>query len=241
MTQIFKADGTVVPVTAVLATPNFVAQVKNEEGDGYRAVQVGFDVNKNLKKPQVGHLKNLSKARFLREFRITREETPNLNIGDVITVESFAEGDAIKVVGTSKGKGFQGVVKRHGFHGHPASHGHKDQLRMPGSIGAGGVQRVFKGVRMAGRMGNDQVTVDGLSVVAIDSAKDILYIKGALPGTKNSLLLISGPGELKVNLRQAQKPEEKIEVEQPVVEAVESATPTEEVASQPTESIENKQ
>ena len=119
----------------------------------------------------------------------------------IITVGVFVEGDEVKVSGISKGKGFQGVVKRHGFHGSPKSHGHKDQLRMPGSIGAGGVQRVFKGTRMAGHMGNEKVTISGLKIVSIDEANNILYIKGAIPGSRNSLVYIYGEGsmELKQN------------------------------------------
>jgi len=199
MTQIYKADGTVVPATAVLVSPNVVTQVKSSGGkDGYDAVQVGFGTAKKLIKSRAGHLKDLEAVKTIREFRVAKEDAENLKRGDKITVGVFAEGDEIKVTGVSKGKGFQGVVKRHHFHGSHKSHGHKDQLRMPGSIGAGGVQRVFKGVRMAGHMGDEQVTVSGLSVVAIEPEKNILYVKGAVPGARNSLIMIYGPGKMEI-------------------------------------------
>lgn len=198
MSQIFKDDGTVIPVTAVLATPNVVTQVKVKTGkDGYNAVQIGFDGAKKVKKSRAGHLKDLDKVKTLKEIRIADDTA--VNRGDKITVAAFAPGDMIKVTGTSKGKGFQGVVKRHGFHGQKGSHGHKDQERMPGSIGAGGVQRVFKNIRMAGHMGDDQVTVSGLEVVDINKEKNILYIKGALPGARNSLVIIYGSGKMELN------------------------------------------
>lgn len=187
MSQIFRPDGTVVPVTLVHAGPCVVAQVKSEETDGYSAIQVGFLEAKKLTKPQEGHLKDLPKLRELREFRV--KDAVELKRGDTIEASNFAVGDVVDVTGTSKGKGFQGVVKRHGFHGHPSSHGHKDQLRMPGSIGAGGPQHVFKGRRMAGRMGNETVTVKNLEVVEVRE-KGILALKGAVPGARNTILAI---------------------------------------------------
>ena len=210
MTQIFKADGNVIPVTAVLVEQNVITQIKNKEKDGYSAVQVGFGKPKNIKKPQAGHLKDIEQVKTMREFRVEAKEVESLKRGDKMGVEIFANGDKVKVTGTSKGKGFQGVVKRHGFHGSPASHGHKDQLRMGGSIGAGGVQRVFKGVGMPGHMGDEQVTISGLEIMDIDAEKNILYIKGAVPGARNGLLLIYGPGELKI---QEIKEEKKIETQ----------------------------
>lgn len=199
MTQIFKDNGDVVPVTTVLAEPNIIVQIKNQEKDGYSAVQVGFGRAKKLKKPQVGHLKDLGLVKTMREFRLNSEELKELKRGDKITVAVFAKGDEVKVTGTSKGKGFQGVVKRHGFHGSPASHGHKDQLRMPGSIGATDPQRVFKGMRMAGHLGNERVTISGLEIIEVDLDKNILYISGAVPGARNGLLLISGSGEMVIH------------------------------------------
>lgn len=212
MTQIFQANGRVVPVTAVLAQPNIVTQVKTEDKDKYSAVQVGFGLNKHLKKPQAGHLKGLTSVKTMKEFRVDVSEAAKIKKGDQITVEVFVKDDQVKVTGTSKGRGYQGVVKRHRFSGSPASHGHKDQLRKSGSIGATDPARVFKGMRMAGRMGGDQISVSGLSIVDIDKEKNILYIKGAVPGARNSLVLISAPGEMK--LEQVQQVEsQKLKVE----------------------------
>lgn len=191
MSQVFKEDGRVVPVTIVRAGPCHVTQVKSG------AVQIGFEEKiKSLKKPQLGHLHDLPKLRFLREFDLRAEKEVKLKRGDSFTVNIFKPGDEVEVIGISKGKGFQGVVKRHGFAGGPATHGHKDNLRMPGSIGAGGVQRVMKGHLMAGRMGGEQITIKNLEIVEVDSASDILKIKGALPGGRNSLVIIKGPGEM---------------------------------------------
>jgi len=199
MTQIYREDGTVIPVTAVLAMPNVITQVKSVSSkDGYDAVQVGFGVAKKTGKALSGHLKGLIPVKAVKEFKVKKEDTESLKRGDTITVAVFAEGDEVKVSGTSKGKGFQGVVKRHGFHGSPKTHGHKDQLRMPGSIGAGGVQRVFKGKKMAGQMGNEQVTISGLKVISIDEVNNILYIKGAVPGARNGLVYICGEGAMEL-------------------------------------------
>lgn len=188
MSQVFRPDGTVVPVTLLQAGPCVVTQVKTDESDGYTAVQVGFlSTTKQLAKPQQGHLKNLSPFRLLREFRL--EAIGELKRGDMLEATTFTSGDKIDVTGISKGKGFQGVVKRHGFHGSPASHGHKDQLRMPGSSGAGGVQHVFKGTRKPGRMGSDTVTVKNLEVIEVREG-GILAVKGAVPGAHNAILEI---------------------------------------------------
>ncbi len=191
MTQKFSEDGTVTPVTAVQAGPITVTQVKGDK-DGYHAVQVGFGRKKHLAKPIKGHLKDLADFRWLKEFKSHEAVTR----GQVIDVSTFEVGDMVKVTGWSKGKGFQGVVKRHGFHGSPATHGHKDQLRMPGSIGAGEPQHVFKGKRMAGRMGDEQVTVSKLKIVEIDTKKNILYVLGAVPGARDGLVMIYGEGTL---------------------------------------------
>lgn len=186
MAQVFLPDGTVVPVTLVQAGPCVVTQVKQEEQDGYQAVQLGYLNAKRLAKPQEGHLKDLPKSKIIREFRVS--DTP-LKRGDLVEATTFVAGDVVDVSGTSKGKGFQGVVKRHHFHGHPSTHGHKDQLRMPGSIGPGGVQHVIKGRRMAGRMGNETVTVKNLEVVDVRDG-GIVAIKGAVPGARNTILKI---------------------------------------------------
>jgi len=198
MTQVFETNGRAVPVTAVLVRDNVVTQIKNTDKDGYSSIQIGTDARRLIKKPQAGHLKDLGNFRVLREFVLGVDQTDRLKRGDRIALASFAKGDKVEVIGTTKGKGFQGVVKRHGFHGQDSSHGHKDQERMPGSIGAGGVQRVFKNVKMAGHMGDSQVTIKGLEVVEIDADNSIVYIKGALPGARNGLVLISGAGELTV-------------------------------------------
>lgn len=187
MSQVYAPDGMMIPVTLVQAGPCIVTQVKTDETDGYAAVQVGFIPVKHLPKPEAGHLKDLQLLRELREFRV--EDGVALKRGDTIEASTFQPGDKVNVIGTSKGKGFQGVVKRHHFHGHPSSHGHKDQERMPGSIGAGGVQHVLKGRRMAGHMGDDRVTVKNLVVVEVRDG-GILALKGAVPGARNALLQI---------------------------------------------------
>lgn len=206
MLQVFKEDGTVVPVTKVEAGPCVVTQIKTKTKDGIFAVQIGFGKQKRfrLNKPELGHLKDINVAkdetltvRVLRDNRVDSES--DLKRGDVFTVKIFKPGEKVQVVGASKGKGFQGVVKRHGFHGGPATHGHKDNERMPGSIGAGGVQRVFKGMRMAGHMGDARVTVKNLEVISINPDNNEMLIKGALPGARNGLLLIStNEGEIEV-------------------------------------------
>jgi large subunit ribosomal protein L3 len=191
MSQIFLPDGRVVPITEVQAGPCFVTQVKNQEKDGVSAVQIGFEeTKKELPKPRLGHLKDLPRLKVLKDFNVSATETVSLKRGDKVTVDVFKVGDLITVAGVSKGKGFQGVVKRHHFKGHPTTHGTKDSVRMPGSIGAGGVQRVFKGMRMAGHMGSDNVTIKNLEIVGVDADKNILQIKGALPGSRGSLVEI---------------------------------------------------
>ncbi len=198
MTQVFVPSGEVVPVTRIQAGPCQVVQVKNGDKDNNKAVQLGFGERKEfrLSKPMAGHLKDLKPVRWLKEFEI--ESTDSVSRGDLVTVETFVPGEKVSVIGISKGKGFAGVVKRHHFHGGPASHGHKDNLRAPGSIGAGGVQRVFKGMRMAGQMGNAQITVKNLEVVSVHPETNEIYLKGAVPGGRNALLEIMAPGELKV-------------------------------------------
>ena len=149
-------------------------------------------------------LKGLGNIRFMREFRV---ETSNLDRGDIIDVSSFEVGDTISVTGISKGRGFQGVVKRHGFKGTKATHGNKDQLRMPGSIGATGPAHVFKGTKMGGRMGGDRVTTKNLEIIEIDQENNIISIKGALPGARNGLIMIQGEGEMK----KVESPKSKVE------------------------------
>ncbi len=229
MTQRFADDGTVTPVTVVEAGPCVITQVKTADNDGYTAVQLGFGERKRIKKAQRGHAKDLGTPRYLREFRV--DDTGALKRGDIITAGVFTPGDAVQVVGTSKGRGFTGVVKRHGFHGSKATHGNKDQLRTSGSIGATDAARVFKGTRMAGQMGDQQVTITGLSIVDVNPAERLLYIKGAVPGARNGLLLISGDGEMKLE-QPAEKP-----ASQPATEAAaeEKKTETPEQSDKPAE------
>src|SRR3989344_3662929 len=224
MTQVWKGDY-FLAFTKIQAGPCPVVQIKNTDKDGYEAIQIGFGEKKekNIRKPQKGHFAKAKKEnkeinpniRFLKEFRCEDK----VNVGDIIDVSTFSAGDNIQVIGTSKGKGFQGVVRRHGFHGQDATHGHKDQARMPGSIGATDPQRVFKGVRMGGRMGGDRVTVKNLEIIGIDQENNILFIKGAVPGARNSLVIIEAEGELKVKPRVEEKAEEKVE---PAPEAAEA-------------------
>jgi large subunit ribosomal protein L3 len=207
MMQVFREDGTVVPVTRVQAGPCIVTQIKTKEKDGASAVQVGFGEQKKfrLNKAKQGHLKDLTTVRIMRDFRI--EEGHDLKRGDQFTVGIFQPGEKVQVTGSSKGKGFQGVVKRHGFHGQPSTHGHKDQSRHSGSIGAGGVARVWKGKRMGGHMGDERVTVKNLEIVEIRPTENELLIKGAVPGARHGLLLIfTGGGKMEMIKMEAAAP-----------------------------------
>lgn len=192
MTQLFDKEGKALPVTLVQAGPCYVTQLKGTEKDGYKAVQVGFEEKKEkkMKKPQKGHLAKMPSPKNLRYMKEFRDEDSKLNVGDEIKADIFAEGDMVKVAGLSKGKGFAGVVKRHHFGGGPATHGQKHSLRAPGSIGATFPERVPKGRRMAGRMGHERSTVEGLKIVRIDAENNILAILGAVPGKKGTLLEI---------------------------------------------------
>lgn len=187
MSQMFENDE-VVPVTLVEAGPVFITQIKDEEKDGYKAVQVGFDKkkDKNVSKAVKNHLKDLDTFRHLKEFR-TEEEYKR---GDKIDISIFETGQFVKVSGISKGKGFQGVVKRHGFAGGPKTHGQKHSHRAPGSIGATGPQRVMKGKKMAGRMGGDRITLKKSKIISVDPEQNLLVLKGQVPGRKNTLLEI---------------------------------------------------
>ena len=231
MTQIWKNDQAIA-VTKVQAGPCVVTQVKQDEKDGYSAVQLGFGEKKpkNINKPQLGHFKkNGQNFGTTKEFRLDKrgwEDKTELTIGDKIDVSTFSVGDNIQVIGTSKGKGFQGVVKRHGFAGGRKTHGNKDQLRMPGSVSATGVGHVFKGTRMGGRMGGDRITTINLEIAQVDLENNILYIKGAVPGARNGLVLIEGKGELVIT-----KKENKDIKEEVVAEEVKTEEPkSEEVA-----------
>lgn len=197
MTQVFLADGAVVPVTKLVVGPCYVTQVR-ENANKELAVQLGFDEMRSFRmnQPKIGHLKDLPALRHLKEFKTDAKD--QVKRGDIIAVDTFAVGDIVDVIGESKGRGFAGVVKRHHFRGGPASHGHKDNLRAPGSIGAGGVQRVFKGIRMAGRMGGGRVTVKNLEIVAVHPETNEILIKGAVPGGRNGVIMLLGKGVLKI-------------------------------------------
>jgi len=192
MTQYFDAEGRVYPATIVNAGPVTVTKILSQDNDGYTAIQVGYGSQKEsrINKPQQGEFKGLEMFRVLKEFRF--DNPGDLKRGDVISADIFAEGDTVVVSGTSKGKGFQGVVKRHNFAGGRRSHGQKHSEREPGSIGATGPARVFKGTRMGGRMGSDRVSVKNLHVLAVDAENNQLLIKGAIPGRRGSLVEIRG-------------------------------------------------
>ncbi len=203
MSQVFDEKGKVIPVTVIEAGPCMVTEIKNLERDGYEAVQVGYGQKKKLTKPIRGHLKKSRTQnpkfknkdlnfRYFREFRNDDLNIKDYNLGDEIDISVFEVGNKVKVSGISKGKGFQGVVKRYGFKGAPASHGTKHNLRAPGSIGSAFPEHVFKGKKMAGRMGNKRVTVKGLEVVSVDKEKKLLAVKGAVPGRRGTLLEIRG-------------------------------------------------
>jgi large subunit ribosomal protein L3 len=193
MTQVFDEQNRVVPVTVVKAGPNVVTQVRTQEKDGYKAVQLAFGAvdPRRVNKPRTGHYDKagVTPRRYLAELRTTDAET--YEVGQEITAEVFAAGVEVDVTGTSKGKGYAGVMKRHGFKGQGASHGAQAVHRKPGSIGGCATPgRVFKGLRMAGRMGNDRVTTQNLTVHAVRAEDGLLLIKGAVPGPKGGLLFV---------------------------------------------------
>jgi len=193
MTSIFDEAGKVIPITVIEAGPCTVTQVKTKETDGYEAVQVGFGEAKKIAKPQAGHLAKLKiqnlKLKTLREFEIGEDEA--LKVGDKITVDTFNVGDMVNVSGISKGKGFAGTIKRHNFHRGPKSHG-SHNYRAPGSIGAGYPQHVMRGQKLPGQMGAEKVTVKNLKVITIDPDKNLIALRGAVPGPNKGILLIKG-------------------------------------------------
>jgi large subunit ribosomal protein L3 len=191
MTQIFDESGVVHPVTVVECGPNIVTQIRTNEKDGYEAVQLGFGVDKRLNKPERGHLKpsGYENLRWLRE--VKADDVGEFEVGQEIKADAFAAGELVDVTGTSKGRGFQGGVKRHGFRGGPKTHGQSDRHRAPGSIGSSATPgRVFKGLKMAGHMGNERVTVQNLKVLRVDPDRNLLLIQGSVPGANKSLVLI---------------------------------------------------
>ena len=192
MTQIIREDGVAVPVTLIQAGPVTVTQVKTVETDGYTAVQVAYGEGKNLSKAVAGHVKPAgSTPKHIREFRV-KELPEGLSVGSTIDVSNFSLGDVVDATGTSKGKGFAGTVKRHNFATSRHTHGGKGDIRKVGSIGSMYPQKVFKGMRMAGRMGHDRVTVKNLVVAYVDLENNLIGLRGAVPGPKKGLIIIGG-------------------------------------------------
>ena len=193
MTQIFREDGRVVPVTVIQAGPCVVTQVKTKETDGYEAVQLGFGDVKRRNKPESGHLKNSRLSRYLRE--VATDDTSEFEVGQATGVDIFESGEKVDVIGTSKGRGFAGVMKRWNFGGGPRTHGQSDRARAPGSIGGGTTPgKVYKGLKMGGHMGNRRITVKGLEIIEIDTERNLLLVKGGIPGATNSLVQIRRAG-----------------------------------------------
>ncbi len=189
MTQVFEEDGRVVPVTVIQAGPCTVTQVKTHQKDGYEAVQLGFGETKRLNKAEAGHLKDNGNCRYLRE--VQADDVSEFEVGQKIGVDIFEPGEVLDVIGRSRGRGFAGVMKRHGFGGGPRTHGQSDRARAPGSIGGGTTPgKVFKGLKMAGHMGNRRITTKGLKVVRVDPDRNLLLVKGGVPGAPNGLLQI---------------------------------------------------
>jgi large subunit ribosomal protein L3 len=194
MTQVFDENGNVIPCTVIEAGPCYVTQIRTEDSNGYTAVQLGFGETKpqRLTKGQLGHLKrnNLPALRYLREFRVNGE-LEDLAEGQEIKVDVFARGERVDVVGTSKGRGFAGTIKRHNFHRQPKTHGQSDRERAPGSVGATTTPgRTLPGQRMAGRMGNDRVTAQNLEVVVVDPERNLIAVRGSVPGAKGGIVMI---------------------------------------------------
>jgi large subunit ribosomal protein L3 len=193
MTQVFDDTGRSIPVTVIAAGPCYVSQVKTEDKDGYQAVQIGYvDLKeKHAKKPNTGHLKkaNLKPLKYLREFDLPLNT--EIKVGDEVKVDIFQEGEEVVISGLAKGRGFQGVMKRHGFHGAQKTHGQSDRQRAPGSIGqSSDPSRVIKGMKMAGKMGNNRVTIPSVQVVKIDTERNLIFVKGPVPGGPESLIEI---------------------------------------------------
>jgi len=186
MTRIVAEDGKALAVTLLEAEPNVVTKVLTKEKDGYDALQLGMGTSRKLKKPQKEALRGLGQFRYLKEIRGRAE---GVKVGDRVTLEIFTPNEEVGIRGISKGKGFAGTVKRHGFHRGPTTHGH-DHHRAPGSIGAMGISRVLPGRRMAGRMGNERITLKKVKVVAVDKESHQLLVTGGVPGSRNSLVIV---------------------------------------------------
>ena len=194
MTQVFSAKGEVRAATVISVEPAIVTQIKTKEKDGYVAVQVGFGTRKekNIRKPQKGHAKGLGNFEGFKEYRLEESEAPSVKVGDKIEPTVFKEDDVVTAAAISKGKGFQGVVKRHGFHGGSRTHGQKHSEREPGAIGGGARAggRVAKGMRMAGRMGGNRITIKNLKILRVAGGDGLIYLSGAVPGRRGTLVEI---------------------------------------------------
>jgi large subunit ribosomal protein L3 len=190
MTQVFDDNGVALPVTVIECGPNVVTQIRTEEKDGYEAVQLGFGISKRLNRPEQGHRKASGfMSDVLRE--VTASSLDDIEVGQQIKADTFAAGELVDVTANSKGRGFQGGMKRHGFSGGPKTHGQSDRWRAPGSIGSSATPgRVYKGIKMAGHMGNNRVTVQNLEVVRVDTDRNLLLIKGSVPGPSKGLVTI---------------------------------------------------
>ena len=242
-TEMVRQTGDIDCVTAIVAGPCTITQLKTKDNDGYSAVQIGFEETKTVNKPMSGHLsatgnnfKHLAEVRLPNPEPIEPEAESPLNVGQVIDVSSFTVGDRIDVTGYSKGRGFAGTIKRHGFHGGPKTHGQSDRHRAPGSIGAGSTPgKVIKGMKMSGHYGDDKVTVQNLEVVRTDSVHNLIFVKGAIPGARNSIIYlrrsIKDPNNQGLII-ELQEPE----VEDPIVEE----TPVAEAEKEPVTEAEEE-
>ena len=220
MLQVFDDKGRMRSATVIEAGPCLITQLKTEERDGYSAVQIGFGARKRTNKPMRGHLARQVDLRYLREFKV--DNLSDHKIGERVGVELFQKGDSVDVTGTSKGRGFAGVVKRHHFAGGPKTHGQSDRHRAPGSVGAGGYSRTFKGLRMGGHMGDEQVTVLNLEVIESDPARGLLIVAGSVPGARLSLLKIRYSSQT-LEAARGRKPAEAVDVKESEEEAEETA------------------
>lgn len=251
MTSTYDSRGRRVGATILQITPNFVTQVKTKETkDGYNAVQIGFGTKKSVKKPQIGHAKKAGLDQKIRWFKEVKAENQDLKPGQEINISQvFSIGDAVKVTATSKGKGFQGGMKRHGFHGGSRTHGQSDRMRAPGAIGSGTTPgRVYKGKRMAGHMGNETVSTKNLEVVGIKKDENLLIIKGAIPGPIGNLVTIIKSGRIKgYTPPPEEKPSEEEETEASAENSEkkevtdDSADKSESKMEEKSESVQNKE
>ena len=239
MTQTFSEKGEVQPVTLVQAGPCVITQIKTQSNDGYNAIQIGYETLKKANKPTSGHLQRTGNFKYLREIRV--EELDELQVGQLLNVQMFSVGEIIRVTANSKGRGFAGGMKRHGFHGGPKTHGQSDRWRAPGSVGAGSTPgRVFKGKRMAGHYGNETITTKGLEVVSVDTENNILSIKGAVPGARDTLVMVAGDGNIPIYIEEPEPINEVVEevVEEITEEAEATNEAVEEVVEEATEEAE---